>query len=121
MGSNIVINLSQAQQLVELFGDCSETDICLLSGDGHSGPGVYAYYDEYPEEGSVLLEPEEPVREDVAQLALFEAVSALYFNDGSDYEAYFWKIINHLAPSSIGLMRSNPKAVYDILKSRIYA
>ena len=116
----IVLNLSQAQQLVDMFGECSDTEICLIAGPGHAGPGVYAYYDEYPEEGSALLEPEEPVQEDVAQLALFEAVSALYFNDSSDYEAYFWKIIKHLAPRSLELMRSNPKAVYDIIKGRIY-
>lgn len=45
----------EALNLVKLFGG-EETDISVAHwDDGHSGPGVYAWNTEYPEEGSVNL------------------------------------------------------------------
>lgn len=46
--------LKQAQDLLEMFGG-EEATIVVEYGDGHSGPGLYAYHEEYPEEGSVFL------------------------------------------------------------------
>ena len=51
----VTMNLSQCTQLLEMFGGCAETEITLLNGNGHSGSGVYAYYDELPEEGAEIL------------------------------------------------------------------
>jgi hypothetical protein len=33
----------------------SETEVTIKKGDGHSGPGHYAYLTDYSEEGSVFL------------------------------------------------------------------
>ena len=51
--------LKQAQDLVALFGDDEESEITVVkvSNDepSHSGPGLYAYFTEYPDEGTTLL------------------------------------------------------------------
>ena len=51
--------LKQAQDLVAVFGDDEETEITAAevgSDDpNHSGPGLYAYFSEYPDEGTTLL------------------------------------------------------------------
>ena len=50
------INIKQAKELVALFGEDEETVLNIQAAktdkDGHSGPGIYVGYDEYPEEGS---------------------------------------------------------------------
>ena len=50
----------QAQALLEMFGGDDETRITVAVGDAlsHSGPGLYAYHTEYPDEGALFLGPE---------------------------------------------------------------
>jgi len=51
----MIINLTQANELLEMFGgENSEISLCYVD-NGHSGPGIYAWYTEYPDEGSQLL------------------------------------------------------------------
>ncbi len=49
--------LAQAQALVDAFGGDEETRMTVGDGDGkgHSGPGLYAWPSEYPDEGSIFL------------------------------------------------------------------
>ena len=55
----LTLNLHQAKELVSLFGDCDDTLVTIQEcSEGHSGPGIYAYFDEYPEEGSAILRME---------------------------------------------------------------
>lgn len=55
---SIELNYSQAVQLANFFGG----DNCQVTlserSNGHDGPGVYVHCTDYPEEGSVKLEPE---------------------------------------------------------------
>ena len=51
-------NLKQALALVAFFGDEeSEITVVEVGSDepSHSGPGLYAYFTEYPDEGATLL------------------------------------------------------------------
>lgn len=41
------------REVTESFGDPVVTN-----GNGHSGPGIYVHEREYPDEGSLFLEPE---------------------------------------------------------------
>jgi len=49
----------QAKALLEFFGGDEETEVTVVEvkeGElSHSGPGLYVYYTEYPEDGSFLL------------------------------------------------------------------
>ena len=49
----------EAKDLLEFFGDDQETEITVIyvaeNDPNHSGPGLYAYYREYPDEGTMLL------------------------------------------------------------------
>ena len=49
----------EAKDLLEFFGGDEETVITVIEvkdGDpNHSGPGLYAYYSEYHDEGTMLL------------------------------------------------------------------
>lgn len=50
--------LKEAQDLVALFGgEESEITVVEVGSDepSHSGPGLYAYFSEYPDEGTTLL------------------------------------------------------------------
>lgn len=51
--------LKQAQDLVAFFGGDVETEITVVEvgsdEPSHSGPGLYAYFSEYPDEGAMLL------------------------------------------------------------------
>jgi hypothetical protein len=51
--SSVSIDFRQATELLEMFGG-EPTEITLMAGDGHSGPGLYAVYNADPE-GSVHL------------------------------------------------------------------
>jgi hypothetical protein len=54
----IELNLYQAQALVEMLeaSDAPADDpLIIKEGDGHSGPGLYAYWRECPEEGAVFI------------------------------------------------------------------
>ena len=49
----------EAKDLLEFFGDDEEGEVTVIevkNGDpSHSGEGLYAYYSEYTDEGSMLL------------------------------------------------------------------
>jgi hypothetical protein len=51
--SSVSIDFRQATELLEMFGG-EPTEITLMAGDGHSGPGLYAVYNADPE-GSIHL------------------------------------------------------------------
>lgn len=59
------LNLHQAQTLLEMF-DGEDSLITIQESDtGHSGPGIYAHFEEYPDEGSTFLAPEpDPIEDD---------------------------------------------------------
>ena len=62
---SVTLNLFQAQRLLDFFGG-EDADILVEWHDkGHSGPGVYAWLAEYPEEGSIMLD-EAPTPEPAA-------------------------------------------------------
>ena len=76
----VTLNLSQMRQLEMLFGDDDDCLLVLVRGDGHSGYGVYAYYDEYPEEGATFLDPDwVPVPEDASSGSLISVEASLRF------------------------------------------
>lgn len=53
----IQINLKQAKKLVECFGG-EDSIMTVIEGDEnyHSGPGLYGYFTDYPEEGCIFLD-----------------------------------------------------------------
>jgi len=52
----IEINLFQAKSLVTVFGNDTEGTVEVSRENiGHSGPGLYVHYPDYPEEGSLFL------------------------------------------------------------------
>lgn len=56
----ITLNLNQIKILLEMCGDDDEITTELVieeRADGYHGSGLYAYDSEYPEEGSVFLDP----------------------------------------------------------------
>ena len=59
---HITLTLGDVQRLADLYGGDTETEMSLAIVEkgqrSHSGPGVYAYYTDYPEEGgSLITEP----------------------------------------------------------------
>lgn len=63
----VTLNLEQTRELLEFFGD-AEADMRVSRLEvGHSGPGVYVWLDDYPEEGSVRLSDEldKPLSDDL--------------------------------------------------------
>lgn len=55
----IDFTLHQAHQLADMWGGDEEPDTLITVAhceQGHSGPGLYAWFEEYPEEGSVKLD-----------------------------------------------------------------
>lgn len=55
----IAFTYAEAVDLVECFGGDESTEITVIdSATGHSGPGLYAYTTDYPDEGSTFLGPE---------------------------------------------------------------
>jgi len=56
----IVLSLYEAERLLEMFGG-DDTLIAVEKvededGEAHSGPGIYAYAFDYPDEGSIKLD-----------------------------------------------------------------
>lgn len=54
------ITFAEATILMEMFGGDTDPETTLSVDwckDGHSGQGLYAWFDEYPEEGSTFLSP----------------------------------------------------------------
>lgn len=50
----ISIDFKQAAELLAMFGG-EPAEITLLAGPGHSGDGLYAYFNDLPEEGAEFL------------------------------------------------------------------
>lgn len=44
--------------------------------------------------------------------ALHEAVSAIYFDDNSDYGTALWAVVRHLAPELVEELESDPSSVW---------
>jgi hypothetical protein len=57
------INLTsdQADTLRDCISDVDPAPLVLNVGNGHSGFGLYAWEEEYPEEGATLIAPMEPL------------------------------------------------------------
>lgn len=51
----IDINKQIFESIKEIFDADDESVISLIRCDGHTGFGVYAYFTDYPEEGSMFL------------------------------------------------------------------
>lgn len=51
----VTFTLHEAKQLVEFFGGEEGRASVMHVEDGHSGPGLYVWATEYPEEGSLTL------------------------------------------------------------------
>lgn len=52
----ITLDFKQATELLEMFGGEPGTITLSMGVEGsHSGPGLYAYYSELPEEGANFL------------------------------------------------------------------
>ena len=65
---SVTLNLEQARELLDFFGD-EEADVTVrrMETGGHSGPGIYVHLAGHPEEGSVKLSDEldEPLSDDL--------------------------------------------------------
>ena len=46
--------MKQTAELLDLFGG-EPTEFTVMQCNGHSGPGLYAYVTEYPEDGASYL------------------------------------------------------------------
>lgn len=55
---SVTLNLEQARELVEFFGGADANVEVAELDTGHSGPGLYAWIAEEPQEGSVKLSDE---------------------------------------------------------------
>ena len=66
-GWQLTLNYPQIIQLVAMYADDEDCEMTLHQGVGHSGDGIYASHAEYPEEGSVLLDPNEKVASDLSK------------------------------------------------------
>lgn len=53
-GPAVTLDFKQATEFLEMFGD-EPTEICLIHAYGHSGDGIYAFYNDMPEEGTIYL------------------------------------------------------------------
>lgn len=75
--SRISLNLYQIRALLEMADSSGEPEgdaLIIVNGDGHSGPGVYAYFTECPEEGAEFIGENEEDQQRGNQLAeQFEA------------------------------------------------
>jgi len=49
------INGEMFKGLKDIVEADDESELTLVEGVGHSGKGVYAYFSDYPEEGSMFL------------------------------------------------------------------
>ena len=59
---SVTIDLTQCRELLEQFGgEDTEMSIEYIE-DGHSGPGLYVWPTEYPDEGSTLLGEADPTK-----------------------------------------------------------
>jgi hypothetical protein len=57
---SITLNLNQARELLEFFGgEDAQMTVGRCGPKAHSGPGLYAWLTEHPEEGSIKLDEED--------------------------------------------------------------
>lgn len=57
----INVNRQQAEQLLQMFGGEDASVVVEHVDDGHSGPGLYAWFEDYPDEGGMFLDGTEGV------------------------------------------------------------
>jgi len=63
---------------------------------------------------TVKLAAQPVVAADALHQALAEAVSAIYFDDNSDYSKVLWSVVHALGgDEAAALLESDPKAAYD--------
>lgn len=60
------LNQSQAAQLLHFFGGCEASVTIKEVVDGHDGSGIYCYCTDYPEDGSIRLDPDATLTEEEA-------------------------------------------------------
>lgn len=59
--ARVSMNLAQVKQVIEFLGDDTDGDVTIaISNDGHSGPGLYIWNEDHPEEGASFLNPDAP-------------------------------------------------------------
>lgn len=51
----IQVNYGQAKQLLEFFGGVEGEVVVAECSEGHSGPGLYVWCEDHPEEGASFL------------------------------------------------------------------
>lgn len=57
---SIKLNLNQARQLLDFFGgEDAQVTVSDTALNMHSGPGLYAWLTEHPDEGSIKLDEED--------------------------------------------------------------
>lgn len=54
-GFGLELTAEEMKRLIEFAGADDPSAVVLRTGDGHSGPGLYAWLAEYPDEGSMFL------------------------------------------------------------------
>ena len=55
LGRRVQMNYGQVKQLLEFFGGVDGEVVVAECSDGHSGPGLYAWCEDHPEEGASFL------------------------------------------------------------------
>lgn len=58
----IELTLAQAQAIVAMFGGEEDPEVTVTVREGkigHSGPGLYAWWTDLPEEGAIFLSEQE--------------------------------------------------------------
>lgn len=104
----VVLDFKMATELLEMFGGEPGT-VALLPGDGHSGKGLYAYYDEIPEEGAEFLgAPDSEAVPQQATLPASEAVAQKLPRGEADYA-----LMNRIMELSCEAAAANAKANSD--------
>lgn len=86
--------------------------MCRAGNDWTLGPhdtqGCYA--------AMLAAAPTPPAGEAVAE-ALSAAVSAIYFDDSSDYLRALWSVVRAIDPAMADLLERDPKAAFDAVHS----
>lgn len=62
---SIKLNLNQARQLLDFFGgEDAQVTVSDTVLNMHSGPGLYAWLTEHPDDGSIKLDAETPMEDE---------------------------------------------------------
>ena len=77
----ITLDFKQTTELLAMFGG-EPSEITLLTGEGHSGKGIYVHYSDYPEEGAEYLgvSDDEAMPENIAQPAVPVTDAGYFYN-----------------------------------------